>query len=120
MPEQPVARCVELLDGCLATAVLDTGNWQSPELQPVYCRTQEAHVARRSRLSAAEKAELVLKFLRREDTAGRLAPLYGVSGQTLYRYRVSSSGPYGLRGHTEPHTDLCQRRARGCLFTCLS
>ncbi len=44
-------------------------------------------MARQSRLSATEKAELVLRFLRREDTAARLARRYGISEQTLYRTR---------------------------------
>ena len=60
-------------------------------------------MARQSRLSAAEKAEVVLKFLRREDTAARLARLYGISEQTLYRYRDEflAAGKAGLAGNVD-------------------
>lgn len=60
-------------------------------------------MARHSRLSAAEKAEVVLKFLRREDTAARLARLHGISEQTLYRYRdeFMAAGKAGLAGNVD-------------------
>ncbi len=60
-------------------------------------------MAKRSKLSAAEKAEVVLKALRREDTAARLARRYGISEQTLYRYRDQflTAGKAGLSGRLE-------------------
>jgi len=58
---------------------------------------------RRSSLSAAEKAEVVLQYLRREESAAKLARRYGISEQTLYRYRDEfiAAGKAGLSGHVE-------------------
>jgi transposase-like protein len=60
-------------------------------------------VARRSRLSPADKAEAVLMLLRREDTAARLARRFGISEQSLYRYRDQflTAGRAGLAGNVE-------------------
>lgn len=38
-------------------------------------------------LSAEERAQLVLRFLSKEDTAGNLARRAGIAEQTLYRWR---------------------------------
>ena len=38
-------------------------------------------------LSTAKKLEVVLKLLRREESASKLARRYGISEQSLYRYR---------------------------------
>jgi len=60
-------------------------------------------MARRSRLSAAEKAEVVPKFLRREDSAVRLARVYGIGEQSVYRYRDEflAAGKAGLAGNVD-------------------
>lgn len=60
-------------------------------------------VAKRTKLSAAEKAEVVQKYLRREESAARLARRYGVSEQTLYRYRDQflAAGRAGLSGNRD-------------------
>jgi transposase-like protein len=60
-------------------------------------------VARRSSLSAAEKAEVVLQYLRREESAAKLARRYGISEQTLYRYRDEfiAAGKAGLAGNVD-------------------
>ena len=44
-------------------------------------------MGKKSKLTEAEKAEVVMKLLRREESAAKLARRYGVSEQTLYRYR---------------------------------
>jgi len=61
-------------------------------------------------LSAAEKAEVVLKYLRREDTAARLARRYGISEQTLYRYRDEflAAGKAGLSGNQDAERRIRQ------------
>ena len=41
----------------------------------------------KSNLSASERRELVLSLLRREEAAGVLARRYGISENTLYRWR---------------------------------
>jgi len=41
----------------------------------------------KSNLSASERRELVLALLRREESAGVLARRYGISENTLYRWR---------------------------------
>ncbi len=60
-------------------------------------------MARRSSLSAAEKAEVVLQYLRREESAAKLARRYGISEQTLYRYRDEfiAAGKAGLAGNVD-------------------
>ena len=44
-------------------------------------------MAKRSDLTAAQRREVVLLLLRREEPAGKLARRYGISEQTLYRWR---------------------------------
>jgi len=60
-------------------------------------------LAKRTKLSVAEKAELVLQYLRREESAARLARRYGISEQTLYRYRDQflAAGKAGLAGNRD-------------------
>ena len=42
---------------------------------------------RKSKISAAQKQEVIMKLLRREEPAAVLARRYGVSEQSLYRWR---------------------------------
>jgi transposase-like protein len=44
-------------------------------------------MGRRSELSVSKRREAVLVLLRREEGTSRLARRYGVSEQTLYRWR---------------------------------
>lgn len=44
-------------------------------------------MAKRSDVSVAKRREAVLALLRREEPAAKLARRYGVSEQTLYRWR---------------------------------
>lgn len=44
-------------------------------------------MSKRSELTVAQRREVVLKMLRREDTVSALARAYGVSENTLYRWR---------------------------------
>ena len=44
-------------------------------------------MAKRSDLTAAQRREVVLLLLRREEPAGKLARRYGISEETLYRWR---------------------------------
>jgi transposase len=44
-------------------------------------------MGKRSELSASERREAVLSWLRREESAAAVARRYGVSEQTLYRWR---------------------------------
>jgi len=44
-------------------------------------------MAKRSDLTVAQRREVVLLLLRREEPAGKLARRYGISEQTLYRWR---------------------------------
>ena len=44
-------------------------------------------MGKRSDLSILERREVVLILLRREEPAGKLARRYGISEQTLYRWR---------------------------------
>ena len=44
-------------------------------------------MAKRSDLTATQRREVVLLLLRREEPATKLARRYGVSEQTLYRWR---------------------------------
>ena len=57
-------------------------------------------MARGTKLTEAEKTEVVLKLLRREESAAKLARRYGISEQTLYRYRDQflEAGKAGLSG----------------------
>lgn len=66
-------------------------------------------MGRRSELSIAKRREVVLAHLRREEPAAKLARRYGISEQTLYRWRdefiaageAALSGPGGRNG--APH-----------------
>ena len=60
-------------------------------------------MGKRSKLTDAEKAEVVMKLLRREESAAKLARRYGVSEQTLYRYRDQflEGGKAGLSGNRD-------------------
>ncbi len=42
---------------------------------------------RKSKISVAQKQEVIMKLLRREEPAAVLARRYGVSEQSLYRWR---------------------------------
>ena len=55
---------------------------------------------RKPGLSASQKLEVVLKLLRREEPAKKLARRYGISEATLYRYRdiFLEGGKTGLQG----------------------
>lgn len=44
-------------------------------------------MGRRTGLSLEQRTEAVLSLLRREEPAGRIARRFGISEQTLYRYR---------------------------------
>jgi len=65
---------------------------------------------KRPNLSPGEKAEVVLMFLRREDTAARLARRHGISEQTLYRYRDQFLAAWkaGLTGNVEAQKRIQQ------------
>ena len=55
---------------------------------------------RKTGLSAAKKLEVVLRLLRREESASKLARRYGISEQSLYRYRDAflDGGKQALEG----------------------
>jgi len=55
-------------------------------------------VPRKTGLTAKKKKELVLALLRGEDSAAKLGRRYGVSEQTVYRYRDAflEAGELGL------------------------
>ena len=44
-------------------------------------------MAKRSKLTVQQRTEAVLALIRREEPAARIARRWGVSEQTLYRYR---------------------------------
>jgi len=44
-------------------------------------------MGKRSELSIPQRRDVVLKLLRREEPAAKLARRYGISEQTLYRWR---------------------------------
>ena len=44
-------------------------------------------MGKRSELTASQRREVVLMLLRREEPAARLARRFGISEQTLYRWR---------------------------------
>lgn len=58
-------------------------------------------MAKRSKLTDAEKVEVVLRLLRKEEPASKLARRYGISEHTLYRYRdrFLEGGKTGLLGN---------------------
>ena len=63
-------------------------------------------MGKRSELSVAQRREAVLALLRREEPAGKLARRFGVSEQTLHRWRDDflSGGFADL--HTEVYRDI--------------
>ena len=80
-------------------------------------------MAKRMELDVAQRTEVVLALLRREEPAAKLARRYGISEPTLYRYRDQflEAGKAGLadgrRGKADPRdqqiakleTDLAKR-----------
>ena len=61
-------------------------------------------MGKRSDLSVAQRREAVLSLLRREEPAGKLARRFGVSEQTLYRWRDEflAAGEAALSGKSSP------------------
>ncbi len=59
-------------------------------------------MGRKSGLSAEQRVEAVLSLLRREEPAKQIARRYGVSEQSLYRWRDSflDAGKQGLKGNS--------------------
>jgi transposase-like protein len=57
-------------------------------------------VPRKTGLTAEAKKEAVLKLLRHEEPAAKIARRYRISEQTLYRYRDAflAAGEQGLQG----------------------
>ena len=57
-------------------------------------------MGKRSNLTATQRREVVLLLLRREEPASRLARRYGISEQTLYRWRDEflAGGEASLKG----------------------
>jgi transposase-like protein len=55
-------------------------------------------MGKRSQLSSAERTEVVLQLLRREEPASKLSRRHGISEQTLYRWRDEfiAAGKAGL------------------------
>ncbi len=68
-------------------------------------------MARRSSLTESEKVEVVLKYLRREESCAKLARRCGISEQTLYRYRDQflSGGKAALWGSKDAAQDTRAR-----------
>lgn len=69
-------------------------------------------MGRRSELSIAKQREAVLVLLRREEAAARLAHRYGVSEQTLYRWRDEflAAGEAALADSSGKNSDPRERR----------
>ena len=69
-------------------------------------------MGRRSELSIAKRREAVLALLRREEPATRLARRYGISEQTLYRWRDEflAAGEAALGGPGAKNGDPHKRR----------
>lgn len=65
-----------------------------------------------SKLSISKRREVVLALLRREERASRLARRYGISEQTLYRWRDEfiAAGEAALAGTTGKNGDPRKRR----------
>ena len=63
---------------------------------------------RQTKLTTEQKVEVVLKLLRREDSAAKLARRYGISEQTLFRYRdrFLESGKVGLSGDRDAEAQI--------------
>ncbi len=69
-------------------------------------------MARKSEMSVAQRREAVLALLRREESCGKLARRYGVSEQTLARWRDDflAAGVQGLSGKSSGKADPRDRR----------
>lgn len=69
-------------------------------------------MGRRSELSVSKRREAVLVLLRREEAASRVARRYGVSEQTLYRWRDEflAGGEVALAGSSGKNSDPRKRR----------
>lgn len=69
-------------------------------------------MGRLSKLSISKRREVVLALLRREERASRLARRYGISEQTLYRWRDEfiAAGEAALAGTTGKNGDPRKRR----------
>lgn len=64
-------------------------------------------MGRRSELSGEQRTQAVLALLRREDSAAKIARRFGVSEQTLYRWRdlfldAGKSGLASANGQADP------------------
>ncbi len=71
-------------------------------------------MSRKSGLSAEQRLEAVLSLLRREEPAKQIARRYGVSEQSLYRWREDflDAGKHGLKGKSS--MVRCKRKSIGC------
>jgi transposase len=69
-------------------------------------------MGRRSELRPGQRREAVLVLLRKEEPAARVARRYGVSEQTLYRWRDEflAAGEAGLAGLSGKNGDPRKRR----------
>ena len=69
-------------------------------------------MGKRSELSVAQRREAVLALLRREESATKLARRYGVSENTLFRWRDDflAAGDVALKGKTNGKHDPRDRR----------
>jgi transposase len=69
-------------------------------------------MGKRSELSPAQRREAVLAVLRREDTASKIARRYGVSENTLARWRDEflAGGEAALKGKANGKHDPRDRR----------
>ena len=69
-------------------------------------------MGKRSELSMSKRREVVLALLRREEPANKLARRYGISEQTLYRWRDEfiAAGEAALVGITGKNGDARKRR----------
>ena len=69
-------------------------------------------MGRRSELSVAERRKAVLVLLRREEATSWLGRRYGVSEQTLYRWRDEflAGGEAALAGSSGKNSDPRKRR----------
>jgi transposase-like protein len=69
-------------------------------------------MAKKSTLSAAERSQLVLRLLSKEEPAAQIARRAGVSEQTLYRWRDGflSAGKQALAGRGADHEQAKELR----------
>ena len=69
-------------------------------------------MGRKSELSVAQRREAVLALLRRDDSCTKLARRYGVSEQTLARWRDDflAAGEQGLAGKSNGKSDPRDRK----------